>query len=77
MGKQRFVVAGPGDPELITVKGRDVIARAGAILYTGSLVFTAVMCFARAEREITDSKGMTLWQQIVLPNTLGHIEPLL
>ncbi len=62
MGKVWFVGAGPGDPELITVKGRDLIARAGAILYAGSLVSTAAMRWAPTGCEITDSKGMALEQ---------------
>ena len=33
-----FVGAGPGDPDLITVKGRKLLEAAGAILYAGSLV---------------------------------------
>ncbi len=60
MGKVWFVGAGPGDPELITVKGRDLIARAGAILYAGSLVSEATMRWAPAGCEIADSKEMTL-----------------
>ncbi len=60
MGKVWFVGAGPGDPELITVKGRDLIARAGAILYAGSLVSEATMRWAPAGCEIADSKDMTL-----------------
>ncbi len=62
MGKVWFVGAGPGDPELITVKGRDLIARAGAILYAGSLVSTATMRWAPAGCEIADSKDMALEQ---------------
>lgn len=62
MGKVWFVGAGPGDPELITVKGRDLIAQAGAILYAGSLVSEAVMRWASAECLIADSKEMTLEQ---------------
>lgn len=60
MGKVWFVGAGPGDPDLITVRGRDVIARAGAILYAGSLVSEAATRFAPAGCEIADSKDMTL-----------------
>ncbi|PZP60539.1 MAG: precorrin-4 C(11)-methyltransferase [Azospira oryzae] len=60
MGKVWFVGAGPGDPELITVKGRDLIARAGAILYAGSLVSEAALRWARTDCEIADSKDMTL-----------------
>ncbi len=59
-GKVWFVGAGPGDPELITVKGRDLIARAGAILYAGSLVSEAALRWAPPGCDIADSKGMTL-----------------
>ena len=60
MGKVWFVGAGPGDPDLITVKGRDRIARAGAILYAGSLVDETATRFAPADCAIRDSKDMTL-----------------
>ncbi len=60
MGTVWFVGAGPGDPELITVKGRNLIARAGAILYAGSLVSEAAMRWAPADCQIADSKDMTL-----------------
>ncbi len=60
MGKVWFVGAGPGDPELITVKGRDLIAHAGAILYAGSLVSDAAMRWAQADCDIRDSKDMAL-----------------
>lgn len=62
MGKVWFVGAGPGDPELITVRGRDQIAAAGAIMYAGSLVQQAAFRWAPAGCEIADSKGMTLEQ---------------
>lgn len=55
-----FVGAGPGDPELITVKGRRLLEKAGAILYAGSLVDRAAMAYAPATCEIRDSKDMTL-----------------
>lgn len=45
-GKVWFIGAGPGDPDLITVKGRDLIAGAGAILYAGSLVSEAALRWA-------------------------------
>lgn len=60
MGKVWFVGAGPGDPDLITVKGRDLVARAGAILYAGSLVSEAALRWAPAGCQVADSKGMTL-----------------
>lgn len=60
MSKVWFVGAGPGDPDLITVKGRDLIAGAGAILYAGSLVSIAATRWAPESCEIADSKGMAL-----------------
>lgn len=60
MGKVWFVGAGPGDPDLITVKGRDLIVGAGAILYAGSLVSETATRWAPAGCEIRDSKDMTL-----------------
>jgi len=55
-----FVGAGPGDPDLITVKGRALIERAGAILFAGSLVNEAVTRWAPPGCVVADSKGMTL-----------------
>lgn len=60
MGTVWFVGAGPGDPDLITVKGRDLITHAGAILFAGSLVSKAAMRWAPVGCEIADSKDMTL-----------------
>ncbi|MDX8413554.1 MAG: precorrin-4 C(11)-methyltransferase [Mariprofundales bacterium] len=59
-GKVWFVGAGPGDPELITVKGQRLLRAAGAILYAGSLVSQACTQWAAAGCEVADSKGMTL-----------------
>ena len=55
-----FVGAGPGDPELITVKALNVIRRAGVIVYAGSLVNEAVLAERRPDAEVHDSAGMTL-----------------
>lgn len=41
-----FVGAGPGDPDLITVKGKNVVKEADLILYAGSLVPDAVLRWA-------------------------------
>jgi precorrin-4/cobalt-precorrin-4 C11-methyltransferase len=60
VGTVWFVGAGPGDPELITVKGRALIERAGAILFAGSLVNEAVTRWAPPGCVVADSKGMTL-----------------
>ncbi|MFZ2855060.1 MAG: precorrin-4 C(11)-methyltransferase [Rhodocyclaceae bacterium] len=59
-GKVWFVGAGPGDPDLLTVKGRRLLEAAGAILYAGSLVDRAATLFAPPGCAIRDSKEMTL-----------------
>ncbi len=38
-----FVGAGPGDPELITVKGRRILEAADVVIYAGSLVNPALL----------------------------------
>ena len=60
MAKVWFVGAGPGDPELITLKAQKLIALADAILYAGSLVSVAATQWAKPGCAIADSKGMTL-----------------
>jgi precorrin-4/cobalt-precorrin-4 C11-methyltransferase len=58
--KVYIIGAGPGDPELITVKGAALVARCPVVLYTGSLVPDAVIARARADARVLDSSGMTL-----------------
>jgi precorrin-4/cobalt-precorrin-4 C11-methyltransferase len=55
-----FVGAGPGDPELITVKGQKLLECADLIIYAGSLVNREVL--SRAKGRIVDSFGLTLEQ---------------
>jgi len=62
VGKVWFVGAGPGDAELITLKGHNLLRQAGAILYAGSLVSEAVTRYAGENCDIADSKDMTLTQ---------------
>jgi len=58
--KVYIIGAGPGDPELITVKGARLIERCPVVLYTGSLVPEAVISRARKDAKVLDSSGMTL-----------------
>lgn len=51
-----FVGAGPGDPELITVKGQRALAEADLVVYTGSLVPEALLRWTRpAARRVTSA----------------------
>lgn len=56
--KVSFVGAGPGDPELITLRGRRLLDEADIIIYAGSLVNPAILEGCGAE--IHNSSGMTL-----------------
>jgi precorrin-4/cobalt-precorrin-4 C11-methyltransferase len=58
---------------LITVKGRDLIARADAILFAGSLVQQAATQWAPAHCQISDSKDMTLEQ--ICAWLIGQAQP--
>lgn len=55
-----FVGAGPGDPELITVKGAKALARARVVIYAGSLVNKDLLDMCGPKVEIYNSAGMTL-----------------
>ncbi len=59
-----FLGAGPGDPELITVKGQRALAQADVVLYAGSLVSPAVLGWANAGAELIDTAPLNL-EQIV------------
>lgn len=61
-GTVYFIGAGPGDPELITVKGQRIIAEADLVLYAGSLVPTQIVEQARAGARVVDSAPLTLQQ---------------
>jgi precorrin-4/cobalt-precorrin-4 C11-methyltransferase len=55
-----FVGAGPGDPELITVKGQKALAAADLVLYAGSLVSPAILTWAGPGAELIDTAALNL-----------------
>lgn len=55
-----FIGAGPGDPDLLTIRGRDLIARCPVCLYAGSLVPEAVVAHAPEGAHVIDTAPMTL-----------------
>ena len=60
MKKIYIVGAGPGDPDLITVKGAEAIKNSDVIIYAGSLVNPAVLNIAKEDAKIYDSAEMDL-----------------
>lgn len=55
-----FVGAGPGDPELITIKGRNRLAEAATVIWASSLVPKELLSHCNDDAVILDSAGMTL-----------------
>ena len=55
-----FIGAGPGAPDLITVRGRDLIAHCPVCLYAGSLVPKALLSYCPQGARILDSASMSL-----------------
>jgi len=64
-----FIGAGPGDPELITLKGKRLIDSADVIIYAGSLVNPAVLKSAKETAEIHNSAYMNLDEVIDVMRT--------
>ena len=56
--KVHFIGAGPGDPELITLKGWRLLQEADLVVYAGSLVNPALLSDLKAE--LMDSNGRSL-----------------
>lgn len=55
-----FIGAGPGAPDLLTLRGRDLIARCPVCLYAGSLVPKEVVAFAPDGARIIDTASLNL-----------------
>ncbi len=63
VGHVEFVGAGPGDPDLVSVRGRHFIECADLILYAGSLVPVALTECAKPGAVVRNSATMTLEEQ--------------
>ncbi len=60
MSKVVFIGAGPGDPELITLKGKKNLEKADVIIYAGSLLNPEILGYAKPDAELYDSAAMNL-----------------
>ena len=69
-----FIGAGPGAADLITVRGRDLLARSPVCLYAGSIVSRELLVHCPPDARIIDSAPMTLDQietELVAAHTRG------
>jgi precorrin-4/cobalt-precorrin-4 C11-methyltransferase len=66
-----FIGAGPGAPDLITVRGLRLIERAPVVLYAGSLVPREIVAAARADARVIDTSPLSL-DEIVAEIDAAH-----
>lgn len=62
----QIVGAGPGDPELITVKGMNALKEADIVIYAGSLVNPKLLEYCKKDCTVYDSAGMNLDEVIAV-----------
>lgn len=67
-----FIGAGPGAPDLLTLRGRDIIARCPVCLYAGSLVPAAVVAHAPPGARMVDTAPLTL-DEILAEMKAAHL----
>lgn len=57
-----FVGAGPGAPDLLTLRGAELLKNADCVIYAGSLVNPALLAMTKENCRILNSASMTLEQ---------------
>jgi precorrin-4/cobalt-precorrin-4 C11-methyltransferase len=70
-----FIGAGPGAADLITVRGRDLLARCPVCLYAGSIVPREMLAWCRKDARLVDTAPMTLDEieaEYAAAHSLGH-----
>lgn len=65
-GHIEIVGAGPGDPELVSVRGKHFLERADLILYAGSLVPVELTYYAKAGATVRSSAALDLDEQFAI-----------
>ena len=53
-----FVSAGPGDPELLTVKAAKILKKSDAVFYAGSLINPLMLKIIKKGAELIDIKSL-------------------
>lgn len=59
MAKVYFIGAGPGDPELITLKGKRIMENSEVIIYAGSLVNPALLFYVKQGAQVYNSASLS------------------
>lgn len=70
-----FIGAGPGAADLITVRGRDLLARCPVCLYAGSIIPATLLDYCPSDARIIDTAPMSLDEieaEIVAAHRAGH-----
>ncbi|WP_298687716.1 precorrin-4 C(11)-methyltransferase [uncultured Sphingomonas sp.] len=70
-----FIGAGPGAPDLLTLRGRDILARCPVCLYAGSLVPAAMLAHCPPAARIVDTAPLSLDEiiaEIQAAHAAGH-----
>jgi precorrin-4/cobalt-precorrin-4 C11-methyltransferase len=68
-----FVSAGPGDPELLTVKAFKVLKKSNAVFYAGSLINPCMLKVIKKNAELIDMKSLNFEQ---IKERLEHLSSL-
>ena len=66
-----FIGAGPGAPDLLTIRGRDLIAASPVCLYAGALVPDEILAHAPPGARLVDTQHLTL-DEIVAEYERAH-----
>ncbi|MEN9224474.1 MAG: precorrin-4 C(11)-methyltransferase [Thermostichus sp. HHBFW_bins_43] len=67
----QIIGAGPGDPELITLRGQRLLSEADVVFYAGSLVPEGLLCHCRPGVEAIDTRSLTL--ETLLPQMIARV----
>jgi len=67
-----FIGAGPGAPDLITIRGREILSRCPVCLYAGSLVHPDLLRFCPDGARIVDTAPLSL-EEIVAEFEAAHV----
>lgn len=71
-----FVGAGPGAPDLITLRGKELLEQADCVIYAGSLVNPQLLSYTKPGCTVRDSASMTLEEvieEMVRQEQQGHM----